>query len=254
MDFFPVFLAFYAAFPQNLFDARVMFSCILHIDIPRSRLNIPNMSNNSNELLGESLFGKVRRKVLSTFVLNPERSFYLLELIRFLNCGRGAVQREVTRLSESGIITRTKVGNQVHFSANINNLIYRELRSIFSKTTGLVFLLSTNLKSCSDQLGMAFIYGDYARGTAEANTPLNLIVIGDTTMDTVKACTVDFANETARDLHITVLTSSELKRRLVSRDKIIREILADNRIFLFGGEKELQILSITGDDLFAGIY
>ncbi len=227
---------------------------LLHIDIPGRSINIPNMSNNSNEIFGESLFGKVRRSVLSTFVLNPEKSFYLLELIRFLNCGRGAVQREVSRLSGAGIITKSRVGNQVHYTANTNCLIYKELRSIFSKTTGLVDLLDADLKSCSDQLGMAFIYGDYARGTAVQNSPVNLIVIGDTTMDAVRACTVEFSQETARDLHITVLSTPELKRRLVSSDRRIHEILADRKIFLAGGHRELQVLTTTGDDLFAGVF
>ncbi|MCD4708800.1 MAG: nucleotidyltransferase domain-containing protein [Candidatus Sabulitectum sp.] len=212
------------------------------------------MSNNPNEMLGESLFGKVRRKVLSTFVLNPERSFYLLELIRLLNCGRGAVQREVARLSKAGIILRKKIGNQVHYTANTDNLIYKELRSIFSKTTGLIDLLDADLRSCSDSLGMAFIFGDYARGTADEHSRVNLVVIGDTTMDAVRACTAGFSKEAARELHITVLTTSELKRRLISGDRRIQEILADRKIFLSGGQRELQVLTTTGDDLFAGIF
>ena len=224
------------------------------IDIPLRSINIPNMSNNQNEMLGESLFGKVRRKVLATFVLNPERSFYLLELISFLSCGRGAVQREVSRLAKAGIISRSRIGNQVHYTANVNNLIYRELRSIFSKTTGLIDLLKSDLQSCSDQLGMAFIYGDYAEGIAEVDSPLNLMVIGDITMDSIRSSTLDFTEETARDLHITVISSSELKRKIISNDRKIQEILAGRKIFLAGGSRELQVLSTTGDDLFAGIF
>lgn len=224
------------------------------LDIPHKSIDIPNMSNNLNELLGESLFGKVRRKVLSTFVLNPGRSFYLLELIRLLDCGRGAVQREVSRLAKAGIITRTRVGNQVHYTTNTNNLIYRELKSIFSKTTGLVELLCADLKSCTDELGMAFIYGDYANGTAGENSTVNLLVIGDTTMDAVHSCTAAFSKEAARELHITVLTVSDLKRRLLSNEGRIQQIIAEKKIFLCGGQRELQFLSTTGDDLFAGIY
>ncbi len=212
------------------------------------------MSNNSNELLGESLFGKVRRKVLSTFVLNPDRSFYLLELIRLLDCGRGAVQREVSKLAKAGIIIRTRIGNQVHYTTNTNNLIYRELKSIFSKTTGLVELLGADLQSCTDKLGMAFVYGEYANGTAGESSKVNLMVIGDTTMDAVSSCTLDFSKETARELHITVLTVTELKRRLTSRDSRIQEIIEDKKIFLCGGHRELQFLATKGDDLFAGIF
>lgn len=212
------------------------------------------MSNNPNELLAECLFGKVKRSVLATFVLNPERTFYLLELIRLLNCGRGAVQREVARLSKVGILSRTRIGNQVHYRANTDNLLFKELRSVFSKTTGLVNLLGADLKCCRDTVGMAFIYGDYARGTAVENSPVNLLVVGDTSMDAVKKCTAEFSRATARKLHITILTASELKRRLASVDKRIHEIISDRKIFLAGGLRELQILTTPGDDLFAGIF
>lgn len=205
-------------------------------------------------MLGEVLFGKVRRKVLSTFVLNPERSFYLLELIRLLDCGRGAVQREVSRLSKAGILIRRKVGNQVHYTANTGSLIYGELRSIFSKTTGLVDLLTHCLDSCRDPIGMAFIYGDYAVGRADEETPVNLMIIGDTSMDALRSCTGDFASEAARELHITVLNPGEFKRRIATADKRIRDILSSSRIFLSGGERELSVLSSTGDDLFAGLF
>lgn len=162
------------------------------------------MSNNSNELLRECLFGKVRRKVLSTFVLDPGRSFYLLELIRFLNCGRGAVQREVSRLAEAGIVTRTMVGNQVHYTTNTNNLIYKELKSIFSKTTGLVELLGADLQNCTDKLGMAFIYGDYANGTGVENSTGDLLVTGDTTIDAIRWHTEAFSTEAVRNSSFSI--------------------------------------------------
>lgn len=212
------------------------------------------MSNNPNEMLGEVLFGKVRRKVLSTFVLNPERTFYLLELIRLLDCGRGAVQREVSKLSKAGILKRRKVGNQIHYMANTDNLIYRELRSIFSKTTGLVDFLQNCIDSCRDPIGMAFIYGDYALGRAEEETPVNLMIIGDTTMDALKSCTDVFSVQAARELHITVLNPRDFKRRVAAADRRIHDILSSSRVFLSGGERELTVLSTTGDDLFAGLF
>ncbi|PIE51403.1 hypothetical protein CSA37_11795 [Candidatus Fermentibacteria bacterium] len=207
-----------------------------------------------NEVLGESLFGKVRRKVLAVFVLNPDRSFYLLELIRLVDCGRGGVQREVSRLASAGIITRQRAGNQVHYRANINNLIYGELRAIFSKTTGLLDLLRSSLNSCSEPLGMAFVYGDYAEGKAFDNSPINLLVIGDTPLKAVKECTSSFSEETSRKLNITVLSTGEFKRLILTGDRKVREILGAKRIFFAGGEKELSVLSTTGDDLFSGLF
>jgi hypothetical protein len=224
------------------------------VDIPVKSTNVPYMSNNMNELLGESLFGKVRRSVLSTLVLNPDRSFYLLELIGLLNCGRGAVQREVARLSASGILQRTRVGNQVHYRANTSGLIYGELRAIFSKTTGLVDLLRGCLDSCRDPVGVAFIHGAYASGTASDHTPIGLVVIGETTMDAVRECTADFAADASRELHLTVLSPADLRRRLSSGDRSVEAVLRGPRIFLAGGKKELNLLTAVEYDLFAGLF
>ncbi len=63
---------------------------------------------------------------------------------------------------------------------------------------------------------MAFIYGDYATGRAELDTPVNLMVIGDTTMDNIRRCTSDFEAGAARRLHLTVMSPAELKRRIAS--------------------------------------
>ncbi|MEN8208777.1 MAG: hypothetical protein ABFR50_05960, partial [Candidatus Fermentibacteria bacterium] len=70
----------------------------------------------STKSVNESLFGRIRRQLLSLFFLNPEKSFFLLELIDILRTGRGGVQRELANLVGSGIISREKTGMKVFFS------------------------------------------------------------------------------------------------------------------------------------------
>ena len=135
------------------------------------------MSTNMNELVGESLFGKVRREILSLLFLNSRRSFYLLEIIRIIASGRGAVQRELSRLTQAGLLVRKRRGNQVHYSANTDSLIYEELRSIFAKTTGLNDVVMGALAPYKDEIGLAFIHGLFAMGKATKSTKIELLVI-----------------------------------------------------------------------------
>lgn len=44
--------------------------------------------------------------------------------------GSGAVQRELQRLAESGLVTVTYIGNQKHYQANRASPIFEELRNI----------------------------------------------------------------------------------------------------------------------------
>ncbi len=66
--------------------------------------------------LQEALFGKIRRELLSVFIFNPGRSFYLLELVSILRTGRGGVQRELANLNRAGLLQRRKEGVKVLFS------------------------------------------------------------------------------------------------------------------------------------------
>lgn len=213
------------------------------------------MGNNLNELLSIGLFGKVRRKLLSIFLLNPDKSFFMLELIRLVSCGRGAVQRELALLVEIGIIHRKPDGKHVYYSTNTQNLIYTELRSIISKTIGLIDLLKGDLELYSQQIGVAFIYGKYAEGIAELHTPVDLVVIGKTSREMITLCTKNFVNETSRKLNLIVLNSAEWKIKMQTADNTICSINNDdNKIFLFGDKLELFRLSSFENDLFTGIY
>lgn len=61
-----------------------------------------------------SLFGKTKRGVLALLYGRPEESFYLRQVVRSVNAGQGAVQRELKKLAEAGIIERHEQNQQVH--------------------------------------------------------------------------------------------------------------------------------------------
>ncbi len=211
------------------------------------------MSINPNELLGECLFGKVRRQILSTFMLHPDRSFYVLELIRILQCGRGAVQRELARLSRAGIVLRVRRGNQVHFRVNRDCLIYRELLSIFSKTTGLVDALGSLIEPISAELGIVFIHGEYAAGTATDETPIRLVVIGDSRCAKLSECSKAFLAQTGRKLVIAFWTTREFRRGFTLADAQVNRVLADEKIFLQGTRSDLDVITTRQEDLFSSL-
>jgi DNA-binding MarR family transcriptional regulator len=51
------------------------------------------------------LFSTVRERVLGLLFGQPDRSFYTGELIHLVDAESGAVQREIARLEQSGLIT-----------------------------------------------------------------------------------------------------------------------------------------------------
>lgn len=68
--------------------------------------------------LAGALFSGTQQRVLGLLFGQPDRSFYATELINLAGVGSGAVQRELARLAQSGLVTVKPVGNQKHYQAN----------------------------------------------------------------------------------------------------------------------------------------
>ena len=58
--------------------------------------------------LADALFSATQQRVLGFLFGQPERSFYATELIKLVGAGSGAVQRELVRLEQSGLVTVTR--------------------------------------------------------------------------------------------------------------------------------------------------
>src|SRR5262245_15075813 len=80
--------------------------------------------------LADALFTGTQQRVLALLFGQPGRSFYATELIGLVGAGSGAVQRELARLSQSGLITAQAVGNQKHYRANPASLVFEDLSAI----------------------------------------------------------------------------------------------------------------------------
>src|SRR4030042_1606096 len=91
------------------------------------------------------LFGKTRRAILSLLYIRSDETFYLRQIVRATGSGLGAVQRELKGLSEAGIIMRLHHGKQILYQANSQSHIFGELRSLITKTSGVIHLLRSAL-------------------------------------------------------------------------------------------------------------
>jgi hypothetical protein len=84
--------------------------------------------------LADALFPKVRQRVLAVLMGEPGRSFYTTEVIALAQSGSGAVQRELTALTDVGLLTVTKLGAQKHYQANEDSPVFMELHWLVVKT------------------------------------------------------------------------------------------------------------------------
>jgi hypothetical protein len=85
----------------------------------------------------EALFSSTARvEVLRLFLLNPGRQYYQREIERETGQPIRAVQREVGRMEEMGLLFRTAEGNRVFYGLNADFALLNEVTALFEKATG----------------------------------------------------------------------------------------------------------------------
>ena len=97
----------------------------------------------------------------------------------------GAVQRELENLSKVGLIVRSSVGSQVFYQANRDAPIFREMQALVNKTIGVFSVLRSALATLSKRIVVAFVYGSVAREEETAQSDVDLMVVGNATLDDV---------------------------------------------------------------------
>ena len=106
--------------------------------------------------LADALFTTTQQRVLALLFGQPARSFFATELIELTGSGSGAVQRELKRLTSSGLITVTPIGKQKHYQANPDSPVFAELRGLVLKTVALVEPIRQALERLADRITLAF--------------------------------------------------------------------------------------------------
>ncbi len=190
--------------------------------------------------LSNALFSKVQQRVLALIFGHPERSFYASEIVRNVRSGTGAVERELTRLKSSGLVSVERIGNQKHYRANPDSPIFAELTSLVLKTVALAEPLKESLGPFSDKIDTAFIYGSVAKGTDTARSDIDLMVIGND-LDYAGLYSALQAAETklARRVNPTFLSPADWKRKSAEKGSFISKINAQPKIFVSGAPDDL---------------
>ena len=92
------------------------------------------MGNAESDSPADALFTATQQQLLGLLFGEPNRSFYVTELIELAHVGRGTVQRELSRLEQCRLLITERHGTQKHYKANAQAPIFMELCSIIEKT------------------------------------------------------------------------------------------------------------------------
>jgi len=190
--------------------------------------------------ISNALFSKVQQRVLALIFGQPERSFYMSEIIRNVHSGTGAVERELSRLQRSGLVSVERIGNQKHYIANHQSPIFAELQSLVTKTVALTEPLRKSLELFSDKITAAFVYGSVAKGTDTAHSDIDLLVIGDElNYSELYAALQNVEDALRRKISPTFFSLKDWRRKASEKGSFISKVNVLPKIFVFGSEKDL---------------
>jgi predicted nucleotidyltransferase len=215
-----------------------------NLHIPKLGSKIPNMGMKTTTSakhigLSDALFSGTQQRVLAFLFGQPERSFFATELIGLAGGGSGAVQRELKRLEECGLVTMTPLGNRKNYQANPQSPIFAELCGIVQKTVGLAEPLRAALAPYTKKITAAFVYGSVAKRNDTAQSDIDLMLISDTLeYADLYAALEQVATILGRTINPTLYTQEELAKRIKQKNAFVERVLAQPKVWLMGNEHE----------------
>ncbi|HTT23395.1 MAG TPA: nucleotidyltransferase domain-containing protein [Candidatus Sulfotelmatobacter sp.] len=191
----------------------------------------------------QSLFGHTRSAVLSLLYGHADQEFYLRQLVRAVGTGHGALQRELRRLTDMGLIVRRSQGNQVLFQANAQSPVFPEIKSLITKTVGIHNVIRSSLASLGMEIRIAFVYGSVARQQERANSDVDLMVLGNAPFGEVVSALGPAQRALGREINPTVFAVDEFRSKLACGNHFLRSVMKEKKLFVLGTENELTKLA-----------
>jgi predicted nucleotidyltransferase len=194
----------------------------------------------------DALFTMTQQRLLALLFGQPDRSFFVTELIALTKSGSGAVQRELRRLADSGLLVVTRVANQKHFQANHAAPVYDELRGIVLKTMGLAEPIKAALASLAERIQLAIVYGSTAKREDTALSDVDLLIVSDSMLlEQAYTALTPAEREIARKINVTLYTSEEFQRRRAERHPFLTKVLAGEHWLLMEKTDESIATALT---------
>jgi predicted nucleotidyltransferase len=189
--------------------------------------------------LADALFTTTQQRLLALLFGQPSRSFFASELIELTGSGSGAVQRELKRLSSSGLVTVKRIGKQKHYQANPDCPVFEELCALVRKTVAMVEPIRRALAPLAERVTLALIYGSVAKGTATAMSDIDLLVVADDlTLEALYSALAPVESSLDRKISPTLYTTKEFEIRRAAGNPFLTRVLEGEHLILIGSEDD----------------
>ena len=186
-----------------------------------------------------ALFPSVRQQLLAATFLEPEKWWYLTELASRLATSPSSLQRELRALTQSGLLQHRQDGRRTYYKANTVSSVFTELHQLLSKTAGIVPTLQTEFTRFENKVTWAFIYGSIAREEEQAQSDIDLMVIGSLSTADLVPVLRRLEQRFDREINATRYSDKEFEQKIRKKDLFLLSVLSQNVVTIKGTQHEL---------------
>jgi DNA-binding MarR family transcriptional regulator len=181
----------------------------------------------------EQLFSsKTRVQILTLFMRNPDKVFYVRELARLTNQYINSIRRELDNLQKLGLLkfkhSGAKLKKKFYF-IDQSFFLFEEIRRLFLKAK--VFLENdlTNALKKSGEMKLVVFTGSFTG----APTETDLLIVGDKIkLDELRSVLENFTLTLGHEIKYTVFDTAEYNYRKDISDHFLMKILENRNIIL----------------------
>jgi predicted nucleotidyltransferase len=171
------------------------------------------------------LRSQTQADVLERLLLHPDDSYTVSELAETLGVTDMSVRRELVRMLDAGILERQMVGRQGLYRASVASPLFEPLRELIERSVGVEPLLREALADVPG-IDAAVIFGSWARGQVDAESDVDVLVVGSFDYADVTARLHALQERTGREINMVALRPDELhEQRKNAKSGFLAEVL-----------------------------
>lgn len=198
-------------------------------------------------MLHKLFSSKLRVDLLGLFFGRPDEEFYVREIGKMLGDDVGNISRELKNLESIGLLISRRKGNLKYFLLDRKFPLYEELRSIILKTRGAAGIIQNALAGM-EGVEYAFIFGSIAAGQETAKSDIDLMVIGDVSLEQLISRLKEPETTLGREINASLYDIREIRKRLREKEPFIVRVMKEPKTMLIGEEDGLRKLAEKGAD------
>lgn len=195
----------------------------------------------------EQLFGsKTRARLLTLFLENFDRSFYVRELTRRIDAQLNSVRRELKNLVDVGIVLEVegkiipeeadesekeaRSEKKKFYRANEEFPLFEDLRAVMRKAAVLMNQEIVQVLKKKGDISLIVLTG---RFVDQPDVPTDLFIVGTIEPDELATAVREFERDIAREVNYTAMPKEEFLYRQEVGDRFLAGILEAKQVVLW---------------------